>query len=350
MKGFSSYCRPPLLGFSWRNVRRVFPSTAGRLAYQARPSRHVIQLKPAPGLRWSTTRLFLPFFHTLFVMLRPPRRHIAISPHGGLYAMPSLCGSAEATREWFRAFTAHSFLTCRPLRPRGVRHRYPSRTFDADIGLRRMTTGSALPTLPQSVPRGRSISWLHWFASATACQGARPPVRIRLERPAFGDFYLQAFNGSVSLSVAGYNYNSDWTPLLAGLSPAGMAASLAAQSFKPRVQPFQLNAGVRCCELPVCLGVMLVAIVLPSGDFSGESLFVWNAAIQTLGRENAEFGLRHVEPAAVLRRVMPFEAFDEAARLVGRKGFIERGGLVGAEIILTQHDPRRAGHPETWIT
>ena len=38
--------------------------------------------------------------------------------------MPSLCGSAEATREWFRAFTAHSFLACRPLRHRGVRHRY----------------------------------------------------------------------------------------------------------------------------------------------------------------------------------------------------------------------------------
>ena len=37
--------------FSWRNVRRVFPSTAGRLAYQARPSRRVTQLKPAPGMR-----------------------------------------------------------------------------------------------------------------------------------------------------------------------------------------------------------------------------------------------------------------------------------------------------------
>ena len=104
--------------------------------------------------------------------------------------------------------------------------------FDADIGLRRMTTGSALPTLPQSVPRGRSISWLHWFASATACQVACPPVRIRLGySPATGDFYFQAFNGSVSLPVAGYNYNSDWTPLLAGLSPAGMAASFAARSF-----------------------------------------------------------------------------------------------------------------------
>ena len=73
-----------------------------------------------------------------------------------------------------------------------------------------MTTGSALPKLPQSVPRGLLISWLHWFASATACQVARPPVRIRLDRPAFGDFYFQAFNGSVSLSVAGYNYNSGW--------------------------------------------------------------------------------------------------------------------------------------------
>jgi hypothetical protein len=67
----------------------------------------------------------VPNRHHLIGPIRPTRRHIAISPHGGLYAMPSLCGSAEATREWFRAFTAHSFLACRPLRPRGVRHRYP---------------------------------------------------------------------------------------------------------------------------------------------------------------------------------------------------------------------------------
>jgi len=59
--------------------------------------------------------------HHLIDPIRPTRGHIAISPHGGLYAMSSLCGSAEATREWFRAFAAHSFLTCRPLRPRGVR-------------------------------------------------------------------------------------------------------------------------------------------------------------------------------------------------------------------------------------
>src|SRR4029077_5764075 len=53
--------------------------------------------------------------------IRPTREHIAISPHSGLYAMPSLCGSAEATRGWFRAFADHSFLACRSLCPRGAR-------------------------------------------------------------------------------------------------------------------------------------------------------------------------------------------------------------------------------------
>jgi hypothetical protein len=50
-----------------------------------------------------------------FDPIRPTHGHTAISPHGGLFAMPSLCGSASATREWFRAFTAQSVLTCRPL-------------------------------------------------------------------------------------------------------------------------------------------------------------------------------------------------------------------------------------------
>src|SRR5450830_445774 len=78
--------------------------------------------------------------------------------------------------------------------------------------------------------------------------GCSPPVRITLERPAFGDFYFQAFNGSVSLSVAGYNYNSDWTPLLAGLSPAGMAASLAARSFATEPTRAKIQQCPLCSE------------------------------------------------------------------------------------------------------
>src|SRR5258708_26552215 len=48
--------------------------------------------------------------------------------------------------------------------------------------------------------------------------------------PATGGFYVQAFAGSVTLTVAGYNYHTYWTPMSAGLTPAGMAAILAAAS------------------------------------------------------------------------------------------------------------------------
>ena len=46
--------------------------------------------------------------------------------------------------------------------------------------------------------------------------------------PASGGFYFQAFDGSVALPIAGYDYDIDWTPMSAGLAPAGMAASFAA--------------------------------------------------------------------------------------------------------------------------
>src|SRR6267378_3234683 len=82
-------------------------------------------------------------------------------------------------------------------------------------------------------------------AFATACQVARSPVRIRPTRSAPGSFYFQASNGSVALPVAGYDYNSDWTPLLAGLSPARMAASLAAPDPYMRLSLIRLLPRVR---------------------------------------------------------------------------------------------------------
>src|SRR5262245_3348712 len=85
---------------------------------------------------------------------------------------------------------------------------------DVDVGLRYGPKSSALPIVPQSVSRGARFSRLRWFATATACQVAGPPVRIRLGRPANGGFYFQAFDGSVALPVAGYNYNSVWTPCM----------------------------------------------------------------------------------------------------------------------------------------
>ena len=62
--------------------------------------------------------------------------------------------------------------------------------------------------------------------------------------------------------------------------------------------------------MPVGLGMVLVSVVLPCVDFAGEDFLVGDAAVQTLGSENAEFGFGHVEPTAVLGRVVPLCAAE----------------------------------------
>jgi hypothetical protein len=150
---------PPFPSSPLSAVRRVFPSTAGRLACQAGPSQHVNQLKPAPS-----------------ISSRQRRRH---------RPSPSVdrLGTPETPANPFRA-------------------------------------GVAFP--------GFSGSHI-----ATACQLACPLNGSDRITPAIGDFYFWASSGSVTLPASRYNYNSDWTPLLVGLTPAGTAASFAAPALSP---------------------------------------------------------------------------------------------------------------------
>ena len=62
-----------------------------------------------------------------------------------------------------------------------------------------------------------------------------------------------------------------------------------------------------------------------------------------MARQNAEFGLGHIEPASVFGGVMPFEPFGEAARFGGGEGRVERGRGMGAQIVLHQPDLFGAG-------
>src|SRR4051794_8520643 len=81
--------------------------------------------------------------------------------------------------------------------------------------------------------------------------GCSPPWTDRTKFPwPPGAFYIQASGGSVALPAAGYDYNSNWTPLLAGLSPAGMAASLAAPEPKRRDNDQVLLSGLLQCGAP----------------------------------------------------------------------------------------------------
>ena len=76
--------------------------------------------------------------------------------------------------------------------------------------------------------------------------------------PANGAFYIQAFNGSVALPAVGYDYNIDWTPMLVGLSPTRMAASLAARSSPSRCGPsLSRDADGQTRDLPASDAILL---------------------------------------------------------------------------------------------
>src|ERR1700752_2475207 len=100
----------------------------------------------------------------------------------------------------------------------------------------------------------------------------------------------------------------------------------------------EFDAGVFGRELPIGFGVMGIAVSLPWGDLTDEEFLVGDAASKTLRRQNGEFGFRHIEPTAVLWRIMPFEPLDEPSCFVWRKSLVERCGFMGVEIVLNQND------------
>ena len=85
----------------------------------------------------------------------------------------------------------------------------------------------------------------------------------------------------------------------------------------------QLDACISSGELPVCLGVVFVAVCLPGGDFPDQRLFEGDPPIEAMVLQDAQFRFGHIQPTAVLGRVMPFEPLDETACLGGGEGFIE---------------------------
>ena len=112
--------------------------------------------------------------------------------------------------------------------PGESRHRHRS-VSDAEHGLRRDLNSSALPLILRSVSRRARISGLLEFTFATACQVARPPVTDQTGLPSLRGLLLPGFQQVSHLSCRWISLQQ-WSELLllAGLSPARMAASLAA--------------------------------------------------------------------------------------------------------------------------
>jgi hypothetical protein len=142
---------------------------------------------------------------------------IATSPPGGLYAMPSLCGSALSDPRVVPCFRFRSFWTCRPLRPRGARRLHMPSSFTDGAGLHRVWHSSALPSSHHPLPIGVRFSRLLRFALCCGLSSRSPPLAdLTGGYPANRGFYFRASDRSVTLPIAGYNYGDNWASFTGG--------------------------------------------------------------------------------------------------------------------------------------
>src|SRR5207237_1587925 len=66
-------------------------------------------------------------------------------------------------------------------------------------------------------------------------------------------------------------------------------------------------------------------------------------AVQALPRKNAQFDFRDVEPTAVARGVNDLQPRGQSMSLGGGEGRVQRGDVVGVEVIANHPDLRGCG-------
>ena len=185
--------------------------------------------------------------------------------------------------------------------------------------------------------RSRSVPWLVFLDSSWASD-ARTPARASSG--------LAALEYRILLALAALPCRSGFsTSALVGLPTLLLCTNATSRpnDLELRVQSFQLDAGVG--GLVNCQLALAWRLLRWSCHAATSRARICLSAMRSRHCEakapSSDFG--QVEPTAVLGRVVPFEALDEPARLGRGKGLIERGWLVGVEIILQQHDFRRVG-------
>jgi hypothetical protein len=77
--------------------------------------------------------------------------------------------------------------------------------------------------------------------------------------------------------------------------------------LKRRIEALELDACILRAEAPVDLGAHFVAPFLPGSHLCFESLEVGHSPIEALSAEHAQLDLGHVEPRAVLGRVVDLQ-------------------------------------------
>src|SRR5919199_6142952 len=113
------------------------------------------------------------------------------------------------------------------------------------------------------------------------------------------------------------------------------AACSALSAFHCWVEFTELDAGVRGRELPIGFDSGGIAPAPPSVDMALERCLVAHP-VRQIGAEGAQLDFGHIQPRAVLGRVMDLETVGDALGLLGRERLVERGRGVGVELVHDQ--------------
>src|SRR6185503_954167 len=93
------------------------------------------------------------------------------------------------------------------------------------------------------------------------------------------------------------------------------------------------NARIDGSESPIygCLG--FIALILNRFDLSLESCFISDPPLQTLPTEDAQFDLRHIQPASVLWCVVKLQSFEYSSCHFRGERLVERRRFLSIQII-----------------
>ena len=105
----------------------------------------------------------------------------------------------------------------------------------------------------------------------------------------------------------------------------------------------EFGAGIEDVEAPVDAGLSLVPHLFHGLDLPAERFLVGETLSEATAGEDAELDLRHIEPAAMLGRVVKLQPLGDALSLWERKGLVQRRHPVGIQAIQDQTDHRNVG-------
>src|SRR5580658_9158866 len=109
------------------------------------------------------------------------------------------------------------------------------------------------------------------------------------------------------------------------------------------IKALEFDSGVGGGEAPICSELFVVAVALPGRDLFVHLRSTVEPTVDALTAQDAQFHLRHVEPAAVAGSMDQVDFLAQSVCRGGIEGGIEAGDVVRVEVVADQRDEFRLG-------